>query len=148
MEIGSSVHSVLRQLPGPSHCDCRAHPDYLRPLRGSLPLLLCQTWGRGVGMLESFLSFLEVSVSPCLVDLKAREERCNGIISLPRASKGTIKSLGKNIRWFDHLEEIIITRASFWSLPHLEDLIISFTELNSRPMNHHLITHPKSYPIM
>lgn len=93
--FGGSVHSVLRQLPGPSHCDCRAHPDYLRPLRGSLPLLLCQTWGRGVGVLESFPSFLEVSVSPCLVDLKAKEERCNGIISLPRASKGTMKSLGK-----------------------------------------------------
>lgn len=90
MKSGDLVPSVLRY-PQALHAVTGGTCTLFKAARGRLPLLLCQARGP----FSSFSSFLEVSMSPCLADLNAKEEVLNGFIHHLRISKGISRKLSK-----------------------------------------------------
>lgn len=90
MKSGGSVPSVLRY-PQALHTVTGGTCTLFKAARGTFPLLLCQAQGP----FSSFSSFLEVTMSPCLVDMNAKEEVLNGFIHHLRISKGVRRRLSR-----------------------------------------------------
>lgn len=84
-----SVHSVFR------HMWLESTSRLLAATRGQCSLASLSDTAAGVGVDYSFSSFLEVNMSQSLVDSKAKEVRCNGIIYHPGTSKSFIGTSGR-----------------------------------------------------